>query len=101
MTGKDDPIQSLKESPDFATFSRGLAELPVDRLSARQVSSLQRVLERFDEKPHFRLALAGNVTLNFLPPHLQVRAAAGGDLVRCHVGDYGQHFQEVLQPEAL
>jgi FkbH-like protein len=97
-------LASLVDLPDSEAWS-GLVQSANVRLGIPETSRLDRVLQkRFPNPPSFiaakplRLAVLGSGTVDHLLQGIRVGALRRGIWVQCYKGDYGQYFQELMNP---
>jgi len=90
-------VQAASEAQDFDAFRNAILELDPAGLSSGRVGALARTLDALPGEPAQRVALLGNVTVDFLAARLKVEAAREGLRIGTHVGGFGQHYQDVLE----
>ncbi|MHC4952280.1 MAG: HAD-IIIC family phosphatase [Planctomycetota bacterium] len=94
-------LNELKGASTFAEFASALVRVDPSALSGGEVNTLARVIDALPGDASVRTALLGNFTLDQLPDHAKVCAAASGIRVETYVAPFGQYFQEVLSyPDA-
>ena len=83
----------------FSAFQRRLQSSDLSLLKGSDYRALNRELKAISDGPEARIAYLGNVTLSLLPPYPAVHCAREGWRAKSHVGDFGQHFQALHDPQ--
>ncbi len=89
--------QAIKGCRSFAELVPLLSQLPHEP-GAREIEFCARILKRFEDEASLRIAYLGNHTIEPLPRYTAVACARQGLLLGHYLGQYNQHFQEVLDP---
>ncbi|SLN55572.1 HAD-IIIC family phosphatase [Oceanibacterium hippocampi] len=89
---------AFREIDDPAEALARLATVDFDSLKPGEISFLHRKLKRLAPAPGAKIAYLGNLTVEPLPDYVDIRAACGGLATASHVGAFGQHYQEVMNP---
>jgi FkbH-like protein len=84
---------------EFAALRAQLLETDMASLGSAGYRALNRQLKALKDGPPLRIAYLGNVTLNLLPPFIAAHCAREGWLAQAHIGNFGQHFQDLRSPE--
>jgi FkbH-like protein len=84
---------------EFVALHAQLLETDMTSLNGADYRALNRQLKLLTDGPQLRIAYLGNVTLSLLPPFVAAHCAREGWLAQAHVGHFGQHFQELHNPE--
>ena len=92
-----DPAGPVAEK--FAALRAQLLETDMTSLNGAGYRALNRQLKLLTDGPQLRITYLGNVTLSLLPPFVAAHCAREGWLAQAHVGHFGQHFQELQNPE--
>jgi FkbH-like protein len=98
-------LASLAELPDSEAWA-GFVHAAHARLGIAETSRLDRALQkRFSAGPPanlgtkpVKLAVLGSGTVDHLLAGIRVGALSRGIWVQCYKGDYGQYFQELINP---
>jgi FkbH-like protein len=85
----------------FAEFQRRLQASDLSLLKGSDYRALNRELKVISDGPEARIAYLGNVTLSLLPPYPAVHCARAGWRAKSYVGDFGQHFQALRDPQLM
>lgn len=103
LRGKPDPralALALADAADEISLRTVLQDVRLETLSTADYNTFARALEQVNGAPDVRVAYLANFTLDLLPRFVTVQAAAEGLRTAAHVGGFGQHVQEVLDPES-
>jgi FkbH-like protein len=90
----------LKSARDFAALTASLKDISPADLTARDISVVERALQRTAPPIDLRIAYLGNHTFEPLPQYVGATAAIEGIVAGHHVSPYGQYLQEVLAPDS-